>query len=186
MAEYSSMCCVDDNMLEFLTWNDLDPLWTCPRLSHITLDWCVSCTPGLWSRMIKLCMVSDHNNFSPLVWVHITTCDYGSLVDEFLDLVGMCIKGLDLALFNDLHEPVLLTMWVLHMYSWCSCSYLHLIYNQLVLLVQFMCQNFKFWATRKQVMKQKNHKGWQFNQNPTVLSSHLDHSSVIYMSDLTV
>jgi len=34
------------------------------------------------------------NNFLPLVWVHITTCDYGSLVDEFLDLVGMCIKVL--------------------------------------------------------------------------------------------
>jgi len=34
MAEYSSMCCVDDNMLEFLTWNDLDPLQTCPRLSQ--------------------------------------------------------------------------------------------------------------------------------------------------------
>jgi len=110
MAEYSSMCCVDDNVLECLTWNDLDPLRTCPRLSHITLDWCVSCTPGLWSHMIKSCMVSDHNNFLPLVRVHITTCDYGSLVDEFSDLVGMCIKGLDLALFDDLCEPVLLTM----------------------------------------------------------------------------
>jgi len=30
MAEYSSMCCVDDNVLEFLTWNDLDPT---PNLS---------------------------------------------------------------------------------------------------------------------------------------------------------